>query len=280
MLDRLTAVDDATDQLRSWAEELDGHNEHTATYRFSVARTVGDVTVVVIDCRHGRLLRGDTRLMIGPDEWRWVCDRAHDADGHVLLATSVPVFIADGLHDFQVWSERVCGGAWGRRAASRAERLRRELDLEDWSAFGASYTAFVELVQSLARRPEPPASIVVASGDIHYSYVARVPLPNLDGRSVWQVVSSPMRNALIPPERGVMRFTLTRTGRAVGALLRRAARAPDTRPGIELASGPLFSNNLCVLSYTDDGVRLDVEHYEPDEDGEPHLAEHPQVTLG
>jgi hypothetical protein len=89
-----------------------------------------------------------------------------------------------------------------------------------------------------------------------------------------------MRNALIPPERGVMRFTLTRTGRAVGALLRRAARAPDTRPGIELASGPLFSNNLCVLSYTDDGVRLDVEHYEPDEDGEPHLAEHPQVTLG
>jgi len=279
MLERVTALHDATEELRHWAEGLDGHDEHTGTYRFSFARSIGNVTVVVIDCRHGRLLQGDTRRMIGPDEWRWVCERAEAANGHVVLATSVPVFIADGLHDFQVWSERVCGGAWGRRAAARAEKLRRELDLEDWSAFGTSYAEFVDLVGSLARRADPPDSIVVASGDIHYSYVARVPLPNIDGRTVWQVVSSPMRNALIPPERGVMRFTLTRTGRAIGALLRRAVRAPDTRPGMELISGPLFSNNLCVLTYHGSGVELDVEHYEPDDDGEPRLADHPRVTL-
>jgi PhoD-like phosphatase len=279
MLERLTAMDDATDELRRWAEQLDGHDEHTVDDRFSFVRSVGRVTIVVIDCRHGRLLHGDTRLMVGPDEWQWICERAEEASEHVVLATSVPVFIADGLHDFQVWSERVCGGAWGRRAATRAEKLRRELELEDWSAFGTSYSAFVELVGALAARPDPPASMIVASGDIHYSYVARVPLPNLHGRQLWQVVSSPIRNALIPPERGAMRFTLTRTGRVIGALLRRAVRAPDTRPGMEIVRGPLFSNNLCVLTYRGSGVELDIEHYEPDDDGQPRLAEHPRVTL-
>mgnify|MGYP006202162987 CR=1 FL=1 len=47
-----------------------------------------------------------------------------------------------------------------------------------------------------------------------------------------------MRNALIPPERGVMRLTLTRTGRRIGAVLRRLVRAPQTRPGIDVVTVP------------------------------------------
>jgi hypothetical protein len=190
----------------------------------------------------------------------------------------MPVFIADGLHDLQVWSERVCAGAWGRRAARRGEKLRRSLDLEDWSAFATSYREMVELVTAAASGDDPPHSVIVASGDIHFTYAARVPLPNTRS-PVWQVVSSPIRNALIPPERGVMRFTLTRPGRLIGGLLRRSVRVPETRPEIDMATGPLFANNLCELRYDGVHAELAIEHCVPDNDGEPDLTVLPAVVL-
>jgi hypothetical protein len=215
--------------------------------------------------------------MVADDEWRWVREQALGARGHLVLATPLPVFIADGLHDFQVWSERVCGGAWGRWMVGRGERLRRSLDLEDWSAFGSSYRQFVELVREVASGPDAPHSVVVASGDIHFSYAARIPLTGVEA-PVWQVVSSPMRNALIPPERGVMRFALTRSGRWIGAALRRMVRAPDTRPHIEVVSGPLFANNIGVIQFEGATAALTIEHYLPDGDT-PDLAESETVIL-
>ncbi len=278
LLERVSAEPDGTAVLEAWATALDAHDEHTGTYRFSFVRRVGDVTVVVIDCRHGRVVTGSTRLMVGPEEWAWIREQVLAASGHVVLATTMPVFISDGLHDFQVWSERVCGGVWGRRAARWGERLRRSLDLEDWSAFATSYQQFVELVGDAASAATPPHSVVVASGDIHFTYAARVPLAGV-ATPVWQVVSSPMRNALIPPERGVMRFTLTRVGRRVGGLLRRLARAPETRPGIDVVTGPLFANNICELRYDGASAELCVEHCVPDSDGMPDLTALPLVTL-
>jgi hypothetical protein len=95
---------------------------------------------------------------------------------------------------------------------------------------------------------------------------------------VWQIVSSPVRNALIPPERGVMRFTLTRPGRWIGSALRRLARAADTRPHIQVAAGPLFANNLCEIRFHGAHADLTIEHYLPD-GGEPDLAEVRSVSL-
>ena len=287
MLQEILKAGDGSDILRSWAEAIDASDdEGVATYRFSHARRVGDVDVISIDTRHARSFQDGRRLMVGDAEWEWVRERALAASGHLVLVSSVPVYISDGLHDFQVWSERVCGGAWGARAAALGEKLRRSLDLEDWSAFHESYVAFNRLIRDLCEREQPPRSIVVASGDIHYSYAAQVLTDESEraGVPVWQVVSSPMRNALIPPERGVMRFTLTRVGRVVGSILRRLVKAPDTRPGLELASGPLFANNLGVLEYCrgDDGedeVWFTVEHDVPDDDGKPELADLPRVRL-
>jgi hypothetical protein len=278
LLEQVSAAGDGTAILEAWANSLDAHDEHTGTYRFSFARQVGDVTVVVVDCRHGRVVSGNTRLMVGPDEWAWIREQVLAARGHVILATTMPVFIADGLHDFQVWSEQVCAGAWGRRAARWGERLRRSLDLEDWSAFATSYRDVVALVSEAAAAEPAPHSVVVASGDIHFTYAARVPLGDV-GAPVWQVVSSPMRNALIPPERGVMRLTLTRTGRRLGGLLRRLVRAPETRPGIEVVAGPLFANNLCELRYDGPRAELSIEHCVADGDGQPDLTALPVVVL-
>jgi hypothetical protein len=280
LLDRLLAVDDSTELLRSWALESEEFTPLPGGYRFSFFRSVGDVTVAMIDCRNSRVLEPQRRLMVDSDEWSWISEQARATTGHLVLATSLPVFIADGLHDLQVWNEAVCDGAWGRRAARWGERLRRSLDLEDWSAFGASYCAFVDLIEQLSADGGGPRSIVVASGDIHFSYAARITLSGPEsGAPVWQVVSSPMRNALIPPERGVMRLSMSRYGRWLAGLLRLAARAPDTRPGIELAAGPFFANNVTEIRYDGARIELVIENFHPDDDGAPELHELSRLDL-
>ncbi len=272
LLEGLLADTDGTERLRAWANEVLAATSNPGGYHFSYHRLIGDLTLVVIDCRNGRVLNDGERLMVGPEEWGWVREVAERTTGHLMLATSVPVFIADGLHDLQVWNERVAGGAWGNVAARVAEKIRRALDLEDWSAFSASYRQFVDLMVTLQTSAAPPKSIVVASGDIHFSYAASVPLPEgAMGPTVWQVVSSPIRNALIPPERGVMRMTLTRAGRAAGGLLRRLSGAPESRPGIEMAVGPFFANNMAEVRYRAGEVSLQIEQSFPDAEGDPQL---------
>ena len=276
LLGEMMAVDDASERLERWAVEVnDAGPDH---HRFSYCRDVGGVRVVVIDSRHGRVLEPDRRLMVNESEWAWVRDRAIEHDGHLVLATSLPVFISPGLHDLQVWNERVCNGAWGRMLVGWGERVRRSLDLEDWSAFAESYAGFVALIEELAETSSGARSVVVASGDIHFSYTARVGVGGDDAR-VHQVVSSPIRNALIPPERGVMRFTLTRVGRSVGALLRRSTRTRPTAVPIEMTAGPYFANNMCLIDYRGDDVRVIIEQAVPDGDGGGVLNEVARTKL-
>ncbi len=280
LLDRLLAMSDGTEVLRRWAFESESSTPLPGGYRFSTVREVGDVTVVMVDCRNSRVLEPGRRLMVDDDEWDWLAGRAREATGHLVLATPLPVFVADGVHDLQVWSEAVCDGVWGRRAARIGERVRRALDLEDWSAFGASYAAFVQLVADLQADEDGPESVVVMSGDIHFSYAAQV-LPAASGAPpVWQVVSSPIRNALDPHERKVMKLALSRPGRAVGALLRRAARRADNRPAIDTVAGPFFANNISELRYDADHIELVVANFTPDGDGRPELRELSHLDLG
>ncbi len=294
LLAALVEADDGTEILRHWARRQAGLDDDNGAspYRFSFVRKVGDVTVVVIDCRADRVLGRGERRMVGPDEWNWVRGQALDADGHLLLATSLPVFIADGLHDLQAWNERVCDGVWGKRAATLGERMRRALDLEDWSAFALSYRDMARLLIDVRDVADAPSSVAIVSGDIHFSYVAKVPdsaitlaaglkprRPIEDWPAVWQIVSSPTRNALIPPERGVLRFTLTDAGARIGAALRRLGRGPDTRPGMELLSGPYFANNMCEIHYRGRSVWVTVEHSESNSEGQPELTTVDRVDL-
>jgi hypothetical protein len=281
LLDQLVAVDDGSEILERWAEHAAANTPDEGGYRFSYARALGDLKIVVIDSRNGRLLEPGRRRMVAETEWEWIRGQALDrtaAGGHVMLATSLPVFIPDGLHDLQVWSELVCDGRWGKRFVARGEKIRRSLDLEDWSAFTASYDLFVALVRELVASPQRPDTVIVVSGDIHFSYTAEVPLGSTHTR-VHQVVSSPIRNALIPHERGAMRTTLTPTGRRIGAALRRLVRGPRTAPHINVTSGPFFSNNMCELHYRGSDVDVTVEHSTSQDDGGTTLAEAAHVVL-
>jgi hypothetical protein len=282
LLQRLLAVDDGTGILREWAQSCVDSAGSSSGIQFSHVRHVDDVTVITIDCRNGRVLDGGQRLMVQQSEWARIVDAAHEAPGHVMFVTSLPVFIANGIHDLHTWSERVCdAGTWGRWGRRLGERVRRSLDLEDWPAFPESFAAFDELISSLRASDTPPASIVVASGDIHFSYAARVDrYAGSPGPDVWQIVSSPIRNALIPHERGAMRFAITRGGGIVGALLRRASRGADTRPAIAVEAGPYFANNMCVMDYRSGGVVAVFEQSTSSDTGDdPSLHEVGRVDL-
>ena len=281
LLDELVNVADGTDTLRAWARQCVETAGSPGGHQFSHSRRVGDVTIITIDCRNGRVLEEGERLMVQQSEWDRIVSAAHDATGHVMFVTSVPVFLPNGIHDLHTWSARVCEGAWGSWGRRLGERVRRSLDLEDWPAFPRSFAALGELIATLKSRSDPAKSIVVASGDIHFSYAARIPgSSDLPGPDVWQIVSSPIRNALIPHERGAMRFATKRAGAIVGAVLRRASRGPDTRPHLQIEAGPHFANNMCEVVYAADQITVTFEHSTSIADGEdPDLAVVDSLTL-
>ena len=131
-------------------------------YRFSFARRLGDVTLVVIDARNGRVLEPGNRSIVDDDEWAWIVRNCETDARHLLIGSSLPAFVPGGIHDLQRWNERVCDGAWGRLGVRLGERVRRALDLEDWPAFGRSFDALVALLTRARKcrpaRPRPRRS--------------------------------------------------------------------------------------------------------------------------
>jgi hypothetical protein len=278
MLAEAIEAGDAEPALRRWAMESEHFTPVPGGYHFSFHRRLGDVVLVVIDSRNGRVLDPADRRMVDDGEWQWVCERAAEPCRHLLIGTSLPTLVPGGLHDFQQWNEALCTGRWGRLVGRASERIRRSLDLEDWPAFHRSFVSLCELLSSIgSARPdgdgEAPITITMLSGDIHFAYVAgaRFPdRPQVTSR-INQVVSSPIRNALVKYERTVIRFSLSRFGRSLGRVMRRSiGRAPDPLVW-ELDHGPYFANNIGLLTFDESGAHLTIERARPDDDGEAML---------
>ncbi len=89
LLEQLMAEDDGIEVLEKWAGKSEEFTPIPGGYRFSYTRRVGDVTVVVIDCRNARVLDAGARQMVGDDEWDWIRSEALAAEGDLILATSV-----------------------------------------------------------------------------------------------------------------------------------------------------------------------------------------------
>lgn len=257
LLARLIEAGDGADLLTDWARRSEEFTPVPGGYHFSFVRDLGATRLIVIDSRNGRDLGRGQRRMVGTAEWAWISEQAITADRHLLLATSLPVFVPGGIHGLQQWNEQLCDGAWGRVAARISESLRRALDLEDWPAFGRSFTEVIELLTALARRDPPCETVTILAGDIHFSYVADVDVGVESATRVHQVVSSPIRNALRRRERDVLRFAISRVGRAIGSWLERRVGRDVSAASWELTDGPLFHN--CMGQLTIDGARVDLE---------------------
>jgi PhoD-like phosphatase len=235
----------------------------------------GGVCIVVIDSRSGRMLEEGRRRMVGEAEWQWVTDSVSGDWNHVVLATSLPLLLPYGIHGLEAWNEAVCGGAWGRRLARTGERIRRELDLEHWAAFGASFGQFEELLTGLAtgRHGRPPASVTVLGGDIHHSYLAAVDFPpgTNPRSSVYQAVCSPIHNVLPDQFRRGHQLTTSRPGGAAGTGIARLAGVRKPRIQWRITRGSWFHNMLSALEFDGRRARIRFDRTVSDSAGVPHL---------
>jgi len=277
ILDALTAATDGEGLLHDWASATEEFTGRKGRYRFSFVRDIGNVRLVVVDARNSRTLTTGKRRIIDEREWEWVVESCHADVDHLLIGSSLPVFTPGGIHDLQVWNEAMTDGAWGKLPARFGEWMRRKADLEDWPAFVRSFDDLVDLLAELASgdRATPLRSIAVLSGDIHFTFASEVHFPVEDATRtrVFQLVNSPIRNALRPHERMLMRFFMSRVANVLGRVLRRAVGRKPTRVHWKIDQGPVFANCIGVLDYDGNAAGLLVEQATPyDAAGDPALA--------
>ena len=231
------------------------------TFSTTDGATVGKVRVVMLDSRSRRVVDG-TRLMTDEAEWRWLTESVAGDWAHVVIATSVPPLLPRGIHALEAWTERVCGGAWGRQAARFGERLRQAVDLEHWPSFDASFGQLEELLTSLAAgrlspRGAPPATVTLISGDVHHSYLTAVDLPRSAApagpatktSAVYQAVCSPFHQAMPPKMRYAQKLASSKASGLIGAAAAALAGARVPKITWRITKGPWFDNMIATLTY-------------------------------
>jgi hypothetical protein len=254
---QVTEARDGGDLLREYAFKCDREVEGA---RWSYCRDIGCTRVVMIDSRAGRVLTPGKRSMVDDGEWQWISEHATGGFDHLLIGTSLPLFLAPALHYLEAWNEAVCDGAWGDVAAKLGEKLRQGADLEHWPAFRDSFNGMCELLRDVGagRHGEAPQSIVVLSGDVHHAYLAEVGFPagsEVTSR-VWQATCSPFRNPLSTKERRSVLFGFSRIGARIGRLLARSAGVPPPPVRWRFTEGdPRFDNQVGTLEL-DSGCAL------------------------
>ncbi len=151
---------DVGPELEAFARKAD--HEFAAT-RWASLRDFGRTRVLVVDSRAARVLEEGRRQMVDDEEWAWIVERSRADVDHLLIASTLPVFMSPGVHHLEAWNEAVCDGVWGRPVAWAGERIRRALDLEHWPAFHRSFVRMIDLLRDVATggagERRPPASV-------------------------------------------------------------------------------------------------------------------------
>jgi PhoD-like phosphatase len=266
------AAEDGGPILREFALKSD---RQTKGRRWSFCRDLGRTRLLAIDCRAGRVLDEDNRLMVDDEEWEWIHDTSAGEFDHLLLAMSDPFLLAPAIHDFQAWNNAVCDGAWGPLAKPVGEWMRETADLDHWASFPRAFSRLTHLLHEVGagRRGPAPASIVALSGDVHNAYLAEVGFRRGSGveSRVYQAVCSPIRNPLSAKERYAQRFAASPVAALIGRFLRSSAGVPAPDIRWRFLRGPTFENQIATLDL--DGRRADlrVETPVPSADGDLEL---------
>ena len=250
LLPLVLADSDAGPRLRDAARRWDRESAHS---RWAYYRDFGDSRLIVLDSRAARVLDEDRREMIDEEEWDWIIDHARDEFDHLVLASTLPVFMTKGIHHLEAWNEAVCAGSWGRLAARVGEKIRRGFDLEHWSAFHDSFERLCEWLEAVADGTDgkrPPATIVLLGGDVHNAYINEVTLrtrASVPSR-VFQVVCSPFRNPLSRAQRWAVRAISSAAAAAALRGLARLAGVKRSRADWRFIRRPSFHNSLGELA--------------------------------
>ena len=247
LFDELQGDDDGGPRLREHARAWD---EDRGSSRWTYYRDFGRSRLLVLDSRAARIVVEGRRQMMAQEEWDWIVEHAHGSFDHVVLASSLPVFLPVGIHHLEAWNEAVCDGVWGGLVQRLGERLRRAVDLEHWAAYQHSFGRLVDLLRSISLGLDgrAPASITLLSGDVHTTYVADVNLGGGSGAaSVRQIVCSPFRNPLKVRERRIVKTTGSRAAAKVFSRLARLAGVEPMDVTWKLAATRTFDNSIGQL---------------------------------
>jgi hypothetical protein len=269
---RVLETEDGGELLRAYALKCDREVEGA---RWSYCRDVGSSRIVMIDSRAGRVLTPGRRSMVDRGEFEWIAEHARGDFEHLLIGTSLPLFLAPALHYLEAWNEAVCDGAWGGVAARLGEKLRQGADLEHWAAFNDSFVAVCELLREIGagRRGRAPESIVVLSGDVHHAYLAEIGFPKGSrvASHVWQAACSPFRNPLSKKERRGVTLGFSRSATAIARALARGAGVPDPPVRWRFQDGdPRFDNQVGTLELSGRDGLARLERAVPSGGGHAH----------
>jgi phosphodiesterase/alkaline phosphatase D-like protein len=236
----------------------------------------------MIDSRCSRDLNPERRAMLDDVEWEWLTERATETSArHIVFGTSLPYLMLPALHHLEQWNEAVAQGAWGRRFGRVGEKLRLELDLEHWAAFGNSFRGMVDLVGELVARERPPASVLWLSGDVHCSYVAQASLTDqaTAGTALYQLTMSPFRNPLENPIRIVNRVASRKPMVKFMRFLARRAGVGDAPISWQAQAGPWFDNGVMSLRLKGDRASVEIDHAHTGPDGSQSLVRTHEMEL-
>jgi PhoD-like phosphatase len=246
LLDRLQLHrGDAAPLLHEFAEQAHLHPE---VRRWSYRRDLGHTRLLVIDSRAGRVLDPGQRDMLDAAEWSWLQKSLKGEVDHMLVASTLPIFLPRSLHDLEAWNERVSAGAWGSRAVGFAEAVRQALDLEHWAAFERSFAHLARLLRGVAsdEQGRTPSTISCLGGDVHFGYVAEIDTPGLRA-PIYQLVCSPMRNQLQGGKLRVLKLGLSPAGALIARALARLAGCRPLPASWRVTQGPWFENHVGEL---------------------------------
>ena len=252
---------DGSELVRELAERAESQAGHS---RFSFCSDLGPARLLVVDSRAGRELGPGERRIVNQDEWEWVKDRVDGEHKHLLLASSLPFLLPDGMHDIEAWSEAVTDGVWGKRLAPLGEKVRIAGNLDHWACFQRSYRELEQLVIDIATGVcgEAPDSLVMFGGDVHHCFVTEVSLPASappSATKVWHAVCSGLRKELQAKERLVLAFGHTWLNAKIGRALAQAANVRPRRLGTRITTRPRFRNQIGTLEIAGGEVGIRIE---------------------
>jgi hypothetical protein len=289
---RVRAYDgDVAPLLRDFAaaadKEADGHKGAQWSYR----RDLGDVRLLMIDSRCGRMLETGDRSIVSEAEFAWI-ERQVDGDyDHLLVGTSLPWLLPRALHDVEAWNERLSDGSRGPRMARFAERFRRAADLEHWAAFRDSFDRLAELFARVGRGEhagaagQAPATVCVLSGDVHHAYASRANYPAEDDKApirskVYQLTCSPVHNYVPLAMKVIFRVSWSRLAEKLTRfLLQRVSHLPAQPLSWERIAGPHFGNEIATLHLDGRSAKLVIEKAGRGARWDPVLTEVVDITL-
>jgi len=271
--------DDAGPLLRRLAHTWD---RESAASRWAFYRDFGRTRLLVLDSRAARVLSDGRRQMIDDEEWAWIVDHSSGDFDHVVIASTLPVFLPRGVHQLQAWNESLCAGRHGRLVASLSERLRRAVDLEHWAAFNRSFEQLCDWLRTLAAGTEntpAPASILLLGGDVHCSSVSEVDLGENHSCRVHQLVCSPLRNPLPPAARRIVRATGSRVAEKIFSVLARLAGVDPPSATWRMLRPATFENALGELNLEDRKARATIWRSPREREDAERLVVHQRTPL-